>query len=284
MPLNKKTKCMKKNFLVICTAICFSTATVAQTNATLNLSKGQKYQVENKLVTTSSTDIQGQSMESKADVTSTYTIEVKDKKADNYHLTNTLSHLLMNTSMMGQELTFDSDKKEDMDGEMGSSLKGYVNQAKEVVIDKAGKVVSMSTDSVESAMVNQLHLASNGYGSQMAFLALPKNAKVGTSWSENTDDSAVKRTTNYTIKSIDGNTATVGFTGTIESTVKMEKQGMEISTKSSSKLSGEEKVNVKTGVVQTNNSTADATGTVNAMGQEFPITVKVISTTTVKAL
>jgi len=275
---------MKKKFLVICTAVCFSAATMAQTNTTLNLSKGQKYQVDNKLVTASSTDVQGQTMESKADVTSTYTIEVKDKKAGNYNLTNTLSHLLMNMSMMGQEVNFDSDKKEDMDGEMGSSLKGYINQPKDIVIDNAGKLVSMSTDSAESEILKQLHLASTGYGSQMAFAALPRHPKVGSTWSESTDDSTIKRTTNYTIKSIDGNVATVAFTGTMESNVQMEKQGMEISTKSSGKFSGEEKVDVKTGVVQSNNSTTDAKGTVNAMGQEFPVTVNVVSTTTVKAL
>ena len=45
----------------------------------------------------------------------------------------------MNMSMMGQEMNFDSDKKEDMDGQIGSAFKEYINQPKEVVIDHPEK-------------------------------------------------------------------------------------------------------------------------------------------------
>jgi hypothetical protein len=47
---------------------------------------------------------------------------------------------------------------------------------------------------------------------------------------------------------------------------------------------GEEKVDIKTGVIQSSSSTGDASGTVSAMGQDFPMTTKITSTTTVKEL
>jgi hypothetical protein len=276
---------MKKAQLILAATICFSTAGIAQSNGSLKLSKGQKYQVENTLQTTSSTDVNGQAMESKINVTSTYNIEVKDKANNNYNLSNTITHLLMDMTMMGTEINFDSNKPEDMNGEMGTALKGDINKPKDVVVDQSGKIISKDTaDTSEEGIAKQLNLAATGYGAQMAFLALPQNAKAGTTWTDSSNESGVSRTTNYTIKDISGNIATVSFNGTVTSKTTMERQGMEVTSNTTGKFSGEEKVDTKTGVVQSNTTTGDASGTVSAMGQDFPMTSKVTSTTTVKAL
>ena len=84
---------MEKVILFFAAVVCFSTVTNAQKDASLKLVKGQKYQVENKLETTSSTEMQGQTMESKANITSTYNIDVTDKTDNNYNLTNTITHI-----------------------------------------------------------------------------------------------------------------------------------------------------------------------------------------------
>jgi hypothetical protein len=277
---------MKKLQLIFAAAICFSTTSIGQSNGSLKLSKGQKYQVENTLQTNSSTDVQGQTMESKINVTSTYNIEVKDKaNNNNYNLSNTITHLLMDMTMMGNEINFDSNKPEDMNGEMGTALKDYINKPKDVVIDQTGKIISKDeTDTSAEGIAKQLNLAATGYGAQMAFLALPENAKVGSNWTDSSNEGGVSRTTNYTIKDISGNIATVSFNGTVTSKTTMERQGMEVTSNTTGKFSGEEKVDTKTGVVQSNTTTGDATGTVSAMGQDFPMTSKVTSTTTVKAL
>lgn len=278
---------MKKITLFFLAAMCFSAITIAQSNGSLKLAKGQKYVVGNKISTTTSTQIQGQSMDTKTDVASVYNIEVKDEGNNSYNLTNTITNIKLNMTMMGNEINFDSDKKEDMDGQMGSSLKDYINQPKEVVIDNAGNVITTgsSDTSAESGLAKQLNFDASGYGAQMAFLALPQNPKVGTTWTDKTNDSSgLDRTTTYTIKDITGNIATVSFTGTLDIQKKIEQQGMELSTKTSGKISGEEKVDVKTGVVQTNTSTIESSGTVTAMGQDFPTSTKVTSSTTVKEL
>ncbi len=246
---------MKKIQLFFAAAISFSTAAVAQSNTSLKLPTGKTYQVENKLETTSSTDVQGQTMESKANITSTYKIDVKNKTGDNYNLTNTLSHINMNMSMMGQDITFDSDSSSDMNGEFGSALKDYINQPKNIEIDNSGKIVSAdSTDTSATGIAKRLNLAQTGYGTQLAFLPLPANVKVGSTWTETTNSDGISRTTNYTVKDISGNIATISFNGTdsVEST--MEQQGMEISTKTHGKMAGEEKVDIKTGVIQSGSS------------------------------
>ena len=276
---------MKKIKLFLFATVCFSTVSIGQTNTSLKLPTGKTYQVDNKIETNSTTEVQGQTMESKFNVTSTYKIEVKGKKDDNYNLTNTLSHIVMDMNVMSQQINFDSDKKEDMDGQMGAGLKAFVNQPKDLQMDNSGKVVSKdSPDSSLSGVAQKLNLAQTGFGTQLAFLALPDNVKVGASWTDSTNTDGISKNINYTIKAISGGIADVSFTGTTTSDVKMEQNGMEISTKTTGKINGEEKVDVKTGVIQSSTSTGDASGTVSAMGQDFPATVKVVSNTTVKEL
>ncbi len=276
---------MKKIILLFAASVSFSTIINAQTDGSLKLEKGQKYLVENKMETTSSTQMQGQTMDTKANIISTYNIEVKDKTGDNYNLTNTISRIAMNMSMMGNEMNFDSDKKEDMSGQMGEGLKNFINHPQDVVINNSGKIISQPTDdSSESQIAKQLNFAATGYGAQMTFLALPKNVKPGTTWMDKSDENGIVRTTNYTVKEVNGNIATVSFNGTMTTDTKMEQQGMEISTKTSGKFSGEEKVDIKSGVIQSGNTSGDASGTVSAMGQDFPTSSKVTSTTTVKVL
>ena len=276
---------MKKIQLIFAAAISFSTVTNGQTNASLQLPTGKTYQVENKLETTSSTDVQGQTMESKANITSTYKIDVKNKVGDNYNLTNTLSHINMSMSMMGQDINFDSDSSADMNGEFGSALKDYVNQPKDITVDHSARVISAdSTDTSATGIAKRLNLAQTGYGTQLAFLPLPLNPHTGTSWTEVTNSDGMSRTTNYTIKEINGDIATIAFTGTDSVQTTMEQQGMEIKTKTHGNVAGEEKVNIKTGVIQSGSSAGEASGTVSAMGQDFPMKTKITSTTSVKEL
>jgi len=123
-----------------------------------------------------------------------------------------------------------------------------------------------------------------GYGAEMAFEALPEKLKVGSTWVSKVDNEGISKTTNYTVTAINGNIATVATSGTIASDTKMEMQGMDVTTKTSGKFSGEEKVDIKTGVIQSNTTTTDASGIVGVMGQELPTSSKITSTTTVKAM
>lgn len=257
-------------------------------NNPLNLKKGQKYLVENKIVTNSSTEMQGQSMEVNVDVSSNYNIEVKELANNNYNLSNTITAIKMYMTQMGQEMSFDSDKKEDLEGPIGSGLKAYINQPQSVLIDKSGKVITPkkeANDDENSLLLKQFgDFEATGYGADMAFESLPQNLKVGSAWTNKSDKDGISKTTNYTIKAINGKIATVSLSGTIASEVKIENQGMEITTKTSGKFTGEEKVDISTGVIQSNTTTVDASGTLEVMGQELPTSSKITTTTTVKEI
>src|SRR5690349_11405587 len=276
---------MKRIKIILPAALFFVTAsTIAQTKSKLKLPENKKYQVVNTLQSNSTTNIQGQSMESAVNVSFTYDIEVKGKSGSDYNLSSTISKLTNNMTMMGQEIKFDSENKEDMDGPFGSALKDFIGKPKAMKMDASGKVTFDEKDTAMSEIAKQLHLTQNAVGTQLAFLALPEKAKVGATWTDKTDNEGISKTTNYTIQNITGNIATVSFESVDSVATSMEENGMEISVKTSGKSSGEEKVDLKTGVIQSGTTKADATGTVSAMGQEFPMSTKITSTTTVTEL
>lgn len=272
-----------KNITLIIAAIIFSSYLFAQNNSSLKLAKGQKYQVESKIASSNSIQMQGQSIDNSTNMVSIYKIEVTGSEGNNYNLTNTITNIQMNVSMMGQEMNFDSDKEEDMNGQMGSAFKEFINQPKQIELDKAGNVLTSDSTSL-SGIAKQLNFDVSGYGSQLAFQPLPAKLKTGATWIDKTDNDGNSKAITYTVKEINGTVATIAFNGTISTESAMEQQGMELKQKTSGTYTGEERVDIHTGVIQTNTSTTNATGTVTAMGQDLPIITKVTTTTTVKLL
>ncbi len=287
---------MKKTTLLILAIIIINVSSFSQSTGTLNLSPGQKYLVENKITTSSSSEMMGQTMETKADVSSNYKIEVKELKDNNINFVNTITGMKMSVNAMGQDMNFDSDKKEDMDGEIGKNFKDIINQPKDVVMDKSGNVIipektdtmskTNSSSSPTEMMMQQLggDPEAQGYGAKMAFEIIPKGSKVGKSWADSSSKNGITKVTNYTVKEIKGDEYTISLTGTIDSEIKTEMQGMQIETKTKGKFTGEEIVYVKTGVIKQNTINSDASGTVIVMGQEIPTSSKITSVTTVKSL
>ncbi len=286
---------MKKIAFIIVSLFFINCVSPAQIKGKINPSAGQKFLVENKLNTVSSSEMMGQTMESKADITSTYRIEVKDIKGDNINFVNTFTGLKMNMKVMDNDMNFDSDKKEDMDGDIGKNFKDILNQPKDVVMDKSGKIIlAEKTDSTNKnnsdnpTMMAMKQMggdpAEQGYGAKITFEVIPVNAKVGANWTDSSSNGGITKVTHYTLKEINGNEGKIALTGTIDSDVKAQMQGMEIQTKTAGNFTGEEMVDLKTGVIKQNTTNTDAKGTITVMGQEIPTSVKVISVTTVKPL
>lgn len=287
---------MKKNSLLTVATLAISALSFSQSNGTINLLPGQKYLVENKITTTSSSEMMGQTMESKADVSSNYRLEVKEIKGNNINFVNTITGMKMSVSAMGQDMNFDSDKKEDMDGDIGKNFKDIINQPKDVVMDKSGNIIieekkdtmsnANSSASPTEMMMKQLggDPAEQGYGAKMAFEIIPKGSKIGSSWSDSSSTNGTAKVTHYTLKEINGDDYTISLSGNIYSEIKTEMQGMEIETKTKGNFTGEEIVDIRTGIIKQNTTNSDASGTVNVMSQEIPTSTKVTSVTTVKTL
>ncbi|MEO8109267.1 MAG: DUF6263 family protein [Ginsengibacter sp.] len=286
---------MNKITFAIAVFSTISTVSFAQLNGKINPTAGQKFIVENKLNTTSSTEMMGQTMETNADITSTYKIEVKSIQNNNINFINTFTGMKMNMKVMDKEVSFDSDKPEDMDGEIGKNFKDILNQPKDVVMDKSGNVIiANNTDSASAGTADNPAIAAmkqmggdpaeQGYGATMTFEAIPSNVKVGSTWTDSSTTGGITKVTHYKVKEINGNEGKLTLNGTIAGEVKTEMQGMEIQTKTTGDFTGEEIVDLKTGIIKQNNTSTDAKGTIGVMGQEFPTSSKITSVTTVKAL
>ncbi len=290
---------MKKITILLSVLLFFTITGFAQKSGSINLNKGQKFSIENKVTALSTQEMMGQSMESKADVFTSNNIEVKDIKDNNYHLTNTFTKVTAVMNAMGQDINFDSDKKEDMNGEMGSSMKSIINQPKNILVDKTGKIITGNKDTAKldsasresaggmmSMMMQQLfgNSEETGFGLSEAFMIVPSNAKQGFSWSDSSSKAGIKKSTTYTVKEIKGSEAIVTISGNLNADTKTEMQGMEISNKSSGKITGEEIVDLKTGLVKKRTTTLESSGNMQAMGQEIPMTTRLTSVSTVKNL
>jgi len=256
---------------------------------TIRLQKGQHFIVDNQLVTASTSELQGQSMETNARVTTRYDLAVNDATGDRYKMTNRITSIKMTMSAMGQDMNFDSGNKDDMNGQIGSSVKPFIDTPQVVNMDNRGNLIMDSTASADSAsqksvdpataMLRQLgDPATQGYGAKFAFLYFPKGIAAGTSWQDSVTSGGTTTVTHFSIQGLQGDTATVATSGTDRRETKTAMQGMEIQTKTSGSFSGVQSVNIRTGVIGKSTSTLTEKGTISVMGQEIPTTVTVTTT------
>ncbi len=272
--------------------IVFSVAN-AQSSNKLVLNKGQKIQVDNSMKSVISMEMMGQSMEMTSDVLMINQVEVKDKSDTAYTVNSAITKMTTNGSAMGQNYTFDSDKKEDLESEIGKALKGQINVTKEMHFNKAGELTSVTKTTDSSAasgspldMMKSMTSAGGDEsgGISEIFKVLPKGKKVGDSWSDSLISADAKLYRTYTLKELKGDDAIVTLSGKQTTNKKVEQQGMEVNVTMDSKIAGEMTVDQKTGIVKQRSLTMDGTGNADAMGQAIPLTTKITSTTSVKNL
>lgn len=284
---------MKKITLIVFFATLISTA-FAQTG-NINLTSGQKFSVDNKITAVTTQTLMGQSMESNAEISSKYSIEVNNIKDNNYNLTNTFTKMKAKLSAMGNDMNFDSDKKEDMEGEYAASFKDIINKPKSVVIDKSGKVLNTTktetkpTDAqsnIMKMMMDQLlgDPEETGYGSDIAFVSTPSKIITGYNWTDSSNKDGIQKSTTYAVKQIKGTEAVITITGILNTDVKSQMQGMDIVNKSKGNLTGEEIVDLTTGVIKQKTTTLQSQGNVSvtSQGLDIPMVTKVTFVSAVK--
>jgi len=286
---------MKRITLILFAFIFISTA-FAQNAGNINLTKGQKFSVDNKIIAITTQTLMGQSMESNAELTTKYSIEVKDIKDNNYNLSNTFTKMKAKMSAMGNDVNFDSDKKEDMAGEYAASFRDIINQPKEVVIDKSGKILNSKKEEpkpvnaqpdIMKMMIEQLlgDPEETGYGVNLAFVSTPSKISTGYNWTDSSNKEGIQRSTTYTVKEIKGTDAVITITGILNTDAKSQMQGMDIVNKSKGNLKGEEILDITTGVIKERTTTLESAGTISieSQGFEIPMTTKVTFVSSVKS-
>ena len=248
--------------------------------------KGQK------LETTASTktvmEVMGQNMDMQN--TATSAIEVKDVTDNGFLFANTLKRMVINSTIMGNDVNFDSDKKEDMDGQVGQSMKDKIGKTDEVTVDKQGKVIEIRGSTEQAAggmndMMNMSNMLAKGQPYPILIQLPGRAVKLGDSWTDSSGTPAtIKTVTTYTLKQIDGGAIFVTFAGTLVKNGTIEQQGMEIQMDITGDVKGDATYDASTGLLKNNNTVSDIKGTLGVMGQNAPLTMKVTVSTVAKKL
>ena len=133
---------MKKLFLaaLLCNTILLSAQTVSRK---VGLAKGQQLEQQSHVKMNMTQEAMGQSIEIKMESDITNVVEVKDAASNNFEVASTVKKILMSMNAMGQDMKFDSDKKEDMDGQLGQAFKGKIGVPREFTVNGEGVITTI---------------------------------------------------------------------------------------------------------------------------------------------
>ncbi len=215
-------------------------------------------------------------------------IEITGADNKNYTATNTVTKITSNSEMMGKKMDYDSDKKEDRDGEMGKQFSKMLGKTVQLNIDKTtgrAKEIELVTKIASEDEDNGNPFAGlMGSGEKVAegstdaaFYIVPIDKKVGDKWSENTEIQGLKAVKNYELKNLENGIATLLIKSTGKGTISKEVKGMTIELDMETVGENTMIVDTKTSLVKKNNGTTDVSGTMGVMGQTMPITIKTIA-------
>lgn len=259
----------------------------------VKLNTGKKYTVTTAVKGTMSQEVMGQSMEIPMEVSVTSLLEVKKAEAKQFQLSSTTTHVVMTMNAMGQELNFDSDKKEDMEGQLGSTAGASINKPTLFSVDNLGKLIEgsvvKSTNPEKEAggsnplmgMMN-IDAISDGIPALNPFIN-NNEIKVGNNFTDSSTaaDGKNKKSTTYTLVEIKDGQAKFAIDGTASETRETEVQGMQMHMVTSTKTTGDMWVNTVTGLITKSVLNAVLSGTVEVAGMSIPITGNTAVTTTI---
>ena len=273
----------KRIFLSI--AMIATVATVGNAQK-IAVTKGQKLET---LTTTKMTmEMMGQNINNESGATTD--IEVKDVNAEGFLFSSIIKRMTTKVSGMGQDISFDSDKKEDMDGQIGQAVKDQINVQQEIQVDQKGKVISTtaSSDKKTGGMADMMSITGDVTKGQPypILIQLPaKTVKPGDTWVDSSGTTAtIKTVTTYTLKQINADGALVSFTGTLAKNGTIEQNGMEIQMDMSGTTKGEAVYETGTGLLKTSSTVSDIKGTLGIMGQNAPLSATVTANVVAKKL
>lgn len=290
---------MKKIFIsALALAVTLSLTAQSYTPA-VKLEAGKKYTVITSTKGNMTQEAMGQTMEIPLEGTNNGTLTIKSASAKGYDNAFTTDRIQFSMNAMGQEMNYDSDKKEDKDGPMGKTMGKMVGAETTFTVDASGNIIkeTITKPKVENKSEDEPDMMSgmlsnmgmNGASTCPAFnlFVSNKEIKIGDSFVDSSTvsdkDGKTKNSTTYTLKEVKDGKATFTLVGQIAIEKKMEMQGMEMSTSSTGKSNGEMIVDVATGLLSSKTVIMETTGTVEVQGMSIPITGKTTSKISVTA-
>ena len=268
-------------FIPLCLATIIAGAQTL--NRKVVLTKGEQLERVAAMKMNFGMEMMGQTVDMKMENTTTSLVEVKNASAQSFDLSSTVKRVVMNMNSMGQDMNYDSDKKDQEANEMTKKLGEMVGKTANVTIDSKGYITA-SDDTSKTAekaegfmgMAGNLANTANKVGASYDMVAnFPnKGVKAGDSWADSTVSPQGKMATSYTVLDVKGGEATIGMDGTVTQSGETENNGMTINLSITGKSKGQYIMDVATGVIKKRMVILDATGTMDMMGQSVPFTMK----------
>jgi Family of unknown function (DUF6263) len=284
---------MKKNVLVLMAVAAGFAATAQTFKPAVKLEAGKKYNVNSVTKANMTQEAMGQTMEIPIETSAYQVLEIKTAGAEGYQSASTTQRLVFSANVMGQDMNYDSDKKEDREGKMGATMNNMVGKPTTFTVDMDGKVIEKSIVKPEvpkdesgegdmmTGMLGNMGLAQAGASPAFNLFPDNKEMKIGDTFVEsvsNDKDGKTKTATTYKLTAIKDGIAEFEFTGngSIEKT--METQGMTMNIVSATKLAGTMLVDIATGLLSKKTTTTETTGNIEVSGMQIPITGKATTT------
>ena len=267
--------------ILLLLSVCIIGAANAQN---IKLKKGQVITINT--TTTQELDM-GMAGQMSNNSKSTSVMEVKDADKTNYFTTSRLKKISLSVDGMGQQQSFDSDKPEDRNSEMGKSLGDAVDKEVKITVDNStGKITTEKKEEDDKkeeenplAGLMSMFGDANKDGAlvDVVFFVLPQGKKVGDTWNDSTEVKGTSKVfKTYTLKELNGDVAKVALATKMTGSTSTEAQGTQIDVSINSKSEGEILLNPKTSIVKKINKTTNIDGMMEVMGQSMPLSSKVV--------
>ena len=288
-----------KKFFISSLALTLTLGLAAQSyTPAVKLEAGKQYTVTTITKSNMTQEAMGQTMEIPIDATNKATLTIKAASDKGYESTYITDRVQFAANMMGQDMNYDSDKKDDKDGPMGKTMNKLVGKETSFVVNGAGNIIKetivkqtqeKSDEEGPDMMTGMMGIGMSEASTCPVFNLFVNNTelKIGDSFVDsstvNDKDGSTKTSTTYILKEIKNGKSIFTLNGQVAISKKMEMQGMEMTTTTASKSTGDMIVDVATGLLVSKSIVTETTGNVDVQGMSIPITGKTTTTITVSA-
>lgn len=266
---------MKKTILLG----CMIAATCSVTAQTIQLKKGQIIQSQ----TSNNSDMEMMMGNMKNDVGMKSKMLVIAETADGYVITRSIETMKMSADGMGQNMQFDSEKADDRKSEIGEMMSKQLDHIDTFSLNRqTGMVKSLNKVKSEAGGMAMMTAGAEEevQGAGDAFLVVPAGVNTGSIWSDSISIKGLKTVRTFKVTNINNNSADLETTSSVKGTTETEMQGMTMNMNINSTTRGTLKVDLKSGLVLSNNNVANMNMDMDMMGQNMQVTTKATNSTT----
>ena len=272
-----KNNHMKKSIIV---AALFAAAFTANAQAP-KLPAGTKFKVVTESNNITSMSMMGQDIELSNGSKSYADFHLKSVSGSSYQLSTSITRISGSVSAMGNEQTFDSEDASLKSNPMVAEQLKMLNKPIDFTIEN-GKVVNTAS-AAGSDVLTALLGQTNGTTDQAKyFLTLPAaSIKPAYQWSvvDNKPDAASESL--YVIAEVNATDISVNVLTNVKLATTLNQNGMEIKQNTQGTMKAKRIYDAKTGLLKSETATGALKGTMNVMGQDAPIDLKVTTKSSV---